>query len=244
MALTQNGIDYICQKFGDINECVVSGGLSWNYLDVEGTTHNETGATSSVVSRLIFPMLVVSLTMTNPPRGTFTYTGLRNANGGQDINLNDCIELDNHTEISGDQWCYTPPTICEDILNQTDCLVNNCYWYNNSCHTQPPECSPDGITKCEGYDLYQCVNGSWVLIEHNSEQCGYVPPECSPDGITKCEGYDLYTCVNGQWALTEVNSEACGYVPPTPPTEIPWLLIAGAGCAALGIIIFAIKKRG
>jgi len=40
---------------------------------------------------------------------------------------------------------------------------------------QPPECN-EGETKCEGYDLYQCQNGRWVLKEQNSTQCGYVPP--------------------------------------------------------------------
>jgi len=31
----------------------------------------------------------------------------------------------------------------------------------------------EGETKCEGYDLYQCINGRWQLIEKNSPQCGY-----------------------------------------------------------------------
>jgi len=45
----------------------------------------------------------------------------------------------------------------------------------------PPECT-EGATKCEGYDLYKCINGKWTLIEKNSEQCGYIP---TPPPTTK-----------------------------------------------------------
>ena len=45
-----------------------------------------------------------------------------------------------------------------------------------------PECR-EGTTKCEGYDLYKCINGKWQLVEANSEQCGYQPPSPpSPPG--------------------------------------------------------------
>jgi len=47
---------------------------------------------------------------------------------------------------------------------------------------KPPECK-EGETKCEGYDLYVCENGKWVLKERNSPQCGYTPPP------TPCSGY-------------------------------------------------------
>jgi len=34
----------------------------------------------------------------------------------------------------------------------------------------------EGDVKCEGYDLYECVDGRWQLREENSRACGYVPP--------------------------------------------------------------------
>ncbi|MDD3492306.1 MAG: hypothetical protein PHU95_02235 [Candidatus Thermoplasmatota archaeon] len=40
----------------------------------------------------------------------------------------------------------------------------------------PPPCT-EGETRCEGYDLYVCQDGRWVLLEGNSEQCGFIPPE-------------------------------------------------------------------
>jgi len=36
----------------------------------------------------------------------------------------------------------------------------------------------EGETACggpEGYDLYKCIGGEWVLIERNSPECGYIP---------------------------------------------------------------------
>ena len=37
-----------------------------------------------------------------------------------------------------------------------------------------PPCTP-GETKCIGFDLYQCVENEWALLETNSLQCGWVP---------------------------------------------------------------------
>lgn len=166
MTLTENGINYIAQKFGDINECVISQGLTWNYEDIEGTTHEETGGTSSAVSRLIFTQLVVSLTMIDPPRGTFTYNQLRAANNGQDITLSDCAELDNHDENSGDQWCYVAPVPCEG-RPQAECIYP-CYWWGDppSCHSEPAPSEPNyiplliaaagiGILTIGGYIIYR-----------------------------------------------------------------------------------------
>jgi len=30
-----------------------------------------------------------------------------------------------------------------------------------------------GTTSCQGYDLYTCIGGEWVVKERNSEECGY-----------------------------------------------------------------------
>lgn len=35
----------------------------------------------------------------------------------------------------------------------------------------------EGETICMGMDLYQCINGTWQLVERNSQECGYQPPE-------------------------------------------------------------------
>lgn len=82
--------------------------------------------------------------------------------------------------------------------------------------TADPTCSPDGIFQCQGFDLYKCVGGNWVLQQTNSTQCGYIPPVCT-NGTTKCEGTTKYTCVNGQWANPVPNSTDCGYVEPCSP---------------------------
>jgi len=34
-------------------------------------------------------------------------------------------------------YCHDTPPVCELINNQTDCEANDCYWYNDSCHSDP-----------------------------------------------------------------------------------------------------------
>ena len=43
-----------------------------------------------------------------------------------------------------------------------------------------PECT-NNDTKCVGYDLYKCIDGSWVLWAKNSTECGYVPNGPEPE---------------------------------------------------------------
>ena len=45
----------------------------------------------------------------------------------------------------------------------------------------PPECR-EGDTKCIGYDLYQCINGKWQVIERMSDRCKEeaAPPTAPP----------------------------------------------------------------
>ena len=104
MRLTQAGIDYVCQNFGDTNLCCVASGLSWFYTR-EGTDYPETGGTAQIVSRLASG-LVDSLTMTTPARGTFTKSDLDAANT-ESVTLTDAQEITNHDEPTEDQWCYT-----------------------------------------------------------------------------------------------------------------------------------------
>jgi len=105
---------------------------------------------------------------------------------------------------------------CAEWTTQTDCVNNGCYWYAGSCHSDAPACSPEDILQCQGFDLYKCVNGNWVLQQTNATQCGYIPPVCT-DSQTKCEGTTKYTCVGGQWANPVPNSTDCGYVEPCSP---------------------------
>lgn len=77
-----------------------------------------------------------------------------------------------------------------------------------------PPCT-DGKTKCEGYDLYTCVNGAWQLTETNSIACGYVPDkalivlmarEGQPNGSTlPFPGIKMY--INSHSCDTDANGE-------------------------------------
>ena len=134
MALTQNGIDYICQNFGDNNSCCIDSGLGWTY-QAGGTGYNETGGTAQIVSRLASG-LVDSLEMTNPARGIFTQSDLNNANG-QSVTLQDAQLITQHDNPAEEQWCYEGVIVCSDYITQASCLEAGCYWYNESCHSSP-----------------------------------------------------------------------------------------------------------
>lgn len=100
--LTQNGIDYICQNFGNDDFCCIDTGLSWSY-EIGGASVNENGGTAQVVSRLVSG-LVDSITMIIPNRGVFTKAQLDIANG-QAVTMDDCQIIARHDEPSEDQWC-------------------------------------------------------------------------------------------------------------------------------------------
>ena len=111
MTLSQNGLNYICENFGDVNFCCVRTGLSW-YYTLAGTDYPENGGTAQIVARLASG-LIDSLTMTNPPRGTFTQADLNTANSGP-VTLEDARLVAEHDDTSADQWCYgaePPPEI-------------------------------------------------------------------------------------------------------------------------------------
>ena len=109
MTLTQTGLDYICENFGDTSLCCVRTGLSW-YFTHEGTDYPETGGTAQIVGRLVSG-LIESLTMTSPPRGTFTQVDLNTANA-QPVTLEDARLVAEHDDTSPDQWCFgaSPPS--------------------------------------------------------------------------------------------------------------------------------------
>lgn len=110
MALTPNGINYICQKYGNSSECVVSinGGLRFDFIDPDNgqTFTNQTGATSDVIWMIIND-LMSSITMKNPSRPVILNPkeALTLANGTEPTNT-DCETLDSHDEASSDQWCF------------------------------------------------------------------------------------------------------------------------------------------
>ena len=106
MTLSQNGLNYICQNFGDASLCCVRTGLSW-YYTLEGTDYPENGGTAQVVSRLASG-LIESLTMTSPARGMFTQAELNAANSGP-VTLEDAKLVAEHDDTSADQWCYGAP---------------------------------------------------------------------------------------------------------------------------------------
>jgi len=134
--LTQNGIDYICEKFDDGSFCCVKEGISWSYLDIEGTTHSETGGTADAVKRLI---LIGTVTITNPRNEIITYETLKSVNDGQDISLQDAETIRQHDEPSEDQWCYIfqhsltqngIDYICQNFGDDNYCCVKSgLSWY-------------------------------------------------------------------------------------------------------------------
>lgn len=220
MTLSQNGIDYICQNFGNANFCCVNSGLSW-YYTVEGTNYSETGATAQIVSRLASG-LITSLTMTTPANGTFTQTQLNNANGST-VTLQDAQIITLHDEPTEDQWCYSS-IVCEQIADMTECIVSNCYWYNGSCHSQPPACS-DITTEIE------CLNADcyWCDGQCQSDPCEVVCSDYTnqPD----CEANDCFWYQKYIWEEPNCHSEEQNMMMDYLP-----FIIAGAG----GVLLLAV----
>ncbi|MHC1589320.1 MAG: hypothetical protein ACXQS1_05855 [Methermicoccaceae archaeon] len=66
---------------------------------------------------------------------------------------------------------------------------------------QPPAECEEGETQCVGYDLYECLNGQWALVERNSEECGYVPP---PPPTAPGIRYAEFKGWSGLWGTVEV----------------------------------------
>ena len=58
-----------------------------------------------------------------------------------------------------------------------------------------PACE-EGKTACTDYDLYECIDGEWKLIGHNSTECGYTPKPPFPCPIMcMCYGTVLVDCL-------------------------------------------------
>ena len=76
--------------------------------------------------------------------------------------------------------------------------------------TPGPQCS-EGRTSCEGYDLYQCIDGKFQLVERNSAQCGYA------EGEFALIQHTIYP-----WAYVyEGKAEKCTFQFKLTPEQIP-----------------------
>ena len=243
--LTQNGIDYICQNFGNTDFCCINSGLSW-YYTYQGIDYPETGATAQIVSRFTLG-IIESLTMTSPARGTFTQADLNAANGAP-VTLSDAREITYHDEPSEDQWCYTegpPPPSCSDYTNQADCISVGCYWWSDGTCRNTPEPPPP---VCSDYtNTSECIAAGcyWYNNSCHSE------PEAPPGWITcyRCKPVgDGYTVPESN----EFEGETCpeGWFPTQPPCNLPpekpfpWWIVAIPIVAGAGIGIgYALRRK-
>lgn len=156
MSLQTNGINWICQKLGDANNCCVKQGLVFNYIDSDGITHSgETGGTW-FLTLLMASGVITSVTMTTPNRPTVTPLQMHTANG-EIITMTDADEIQYHDETTDTggvvlpvgQWCSSPaPPACTTYLTKAECETAKCYWYADipipyimpeTCHALPQD---------------------------------------------------------------------------------------------------------
>lgn len=109
--LTQNGINYICEQYGDASHCIVSEGLIFNFTDDTNQTYTELPGGTTDILGFIMMGVVQSVTMTLPIRSTIRnpLQEFLEANDGLILDSRDVAFLLQHDENSGDQWCYDPP---------------------------------------------------------------------------------------------------------------------------------------
>ncbi|GAH56350.1 unnamed protein product [marine sediment metagenome] len=204
MTLSDLGIQYICENFGDASRCCVKTGLSWYFITPLDERLDETGGTAMIVSRFASG-IAKTLTMVSPNRGTFTPEELDAANGSR-VFLEDAKEITNHDEPTEVQWCFIPcsdhadqttcekygchwwngachdvaPT-CEELNTQVECLDHDCVWYNNSCHSIVTCADINNQTECEAHDCHWW-NGA----------CHDVAPTCEElNTQTECQSLEL-----------------------------------------------------
>ena len=113
MTLSQNGLNYICENFGDLKLCCVRTGLTWYLITPTDERLDETGGTAEIVSRFASG-IAKTLTMVSPDRGTFTPEELDAANSSR-VFLEDAKLIADHDDVGPlEQWCYgaqPPPEI-------------------------------------------------------------------------------------------------------------------------------------
>ena len=118
MSWYQNGINYVCQQFGDSAECVVSTGLYFDFKDDQGLWYYNQGPydTSTIVDSMIYG-IITSIKMTTPSRPQIDDPlGKINAANGFPITHQEAQSLIQHDETSGDQWCYGGGSECNAYL--------------------------------------------------------------------------------------------------------------------------------
>jgi len=74
-----------------------------------------------------------------------------------------------------------PPPECPDYTNQTDCEANGCYWYDNSCHSEPYQPPPPETGFIEVTTTP--VNGE-IFVDGSSQGTSPINVEVSPGTYT------------------------------------------------------------
>lgn len=105
--LTQNGKDWIAQKFG-IDNCYVESGLTWMVYDTQGNSATYSGGTASIVGQLTMTQLIDRIVLNGV---TYRYSDLKVANDGQDISYEDVRWIAQNDGSAGEpQYCYQVQT--------------------------------------------------------------------------------------------------------------------------------------
>jgi PKD repeat protein len=108
--LTQDGINYLCQQYGDASYCIVSEGLVFTFTDDSNQTYTDLPGGTTDILGFIMMGVVESVTMTLPKRPAINnpLQAFLEANEGFMLDSHDVAYLLLHDENSGDQWCYIP----------------------------------------------------------------------------------------------------------------------------------------
>jgi hypothetical protein len=84
-------------------------------------------------------------------------------------------------------WTKTGGATCTSHTTQPTCVAAGCYWYNNSCHSDPPTCSSyTSQTTCQAAGCYWC-NGVCQAAPCGTDCSTYVTnPQCIAAGCKWC----------------------------------------------------------
>lgn len=106
--LTQGGIRYICEQYGDANHCIVSEGLVFTFTDDKDQTYADLPGGTTDILGFIMIGIVHTIQMNEPSRPTISnpLQAFLDANEGLALDASDVAFLLQHDENSTDQWCY------------------------------------------------------------------------------------------------------------------------------------------